>query len=103
MAEIQLPNNFYIDRKPNYYRLCERYQGKTKTGEPREGTRRYGSHRELSGALAEFLERNTLNGAEAVSIYEVGKLVERSNKMAVYKLEQIVRAMGREKVERNDI
>lgn len=93
MKEIQLPNNYYIDCKPNYYRLCERYKGYTKDGKPRDGTRRYGSHRDLTGVLAEFLERNTLNGAQAVSIYEVGKLVERSNKEAVYKLEQIVKGV----------
>jgi len=93
MAEIQLPNNFYIDCKPRYYRLCERYIGKTKDGEPKPSIRRYGSHNNLQSALREFLERNTLNGLQAVEIWEVGKLVEQSNKMALYKLESILGGM----------
>lgn len=99
MAEIKLPNNYYIDCTPGNYRLCERYQGRTKDGLPREGIRRYGNHRDLSSALSSFLERNTLNGLQAVEIWEVGKLVEESNKMAVYKLEKILKAMERDKGE----
>lgn len=93
MTDIQLPNNFYIDCKPRYYRLCERYIGKTKDGEPKPSIRRYGSHNNLQSALREFLERNTLNGLQAVEIWEVGKLVEESNKEAVYKLESILGGM----------
>lgn len=99
MAEILLPNDFYIDCKPRYYRLCQRYTGETKSGEPRPSIRRYGSHSNLRSALYEFLERNTLNGLQAVEIWEVGKLVEQSNKMAVYKLESILGAIESDKGE----
>lgn len=99
MAEIKLPNNFYIDCKSRCYCLCERYIGKTKDGEPRPAIRRHGNHGDLQGALKEFLERNTLNGLQAVEIWEAGKLVEQSNKMAVYKLESILEATERDKVE----
>ena len=99
MAEIQLPNNFYTDCKPRYYRLCERYIGKTKDGEPKPSIRRYGNHNSLQSALHEFLERNTLNGLQSVEIWEVGKLVERLNKTAVYKLESILEATEMDKGE----
>lgn len=97
MAEIKLPSNFYIDCRPGNYRLCEKYIGKTKDGEPRPALRRYGNHRSLQSALHEFLERNTLNGLQAVEIWEVGKLVEQSNKMAVYKLESILEGVEKGK------
>lgn len=98
MAEIQLPNNFYINCKPRYYCLCERYIGKTKAGEPKPSIRRYGYHNNLQSVLQEFLERNTLNGLQAVEIWEVGKTVEQSNKMALYKLESILEGVEK----RND-
>ena len=93
MAEIKLPNNFYIDCKPGCYWLRERYIGKTKNGEPRESTRPHGYYRDLQSALYKYLEINTLNGLQAVEIWEVGKLVEQSNKMAVYKIEQILKGV----------
>ena len=98
MAEIQLPNNFYVDCKPRYYRLCERYIGKTKDGEPKQSIRRYGNHNNLQSALHEFLERNTLNGLQAVEIWDMGKLVDKLNKDAVYKLEQILKGVQENEV-----
>ena len=99
MAEIKLPNTYYVDCTPKNYRLCERYNGKTKTGEQTQSVRRHGNHSSLQGALEEFLSRNVLNGLQAVEIWEVGKLVEHLNKMAVYKLESILEATERDKVE----
>ena len=102
MAEIRLPNNFYIDCKHRCYRLCERYTGKTKDGEPKPSIRRYGNHNNLQSALHEFLERNTLNGLQAVEIWDMGKSVEQSNKMAVYKLEQILKGVQDEQARKNE-
>ena len=99
MAEIKLPNNFYIDCKPRDYCLLERYEGKTRDGEPRPAVRRHGNYGDLQGALEAFLKRNFLNGLQAVEIWEVGKLVEKSNKEAVYKLERILEAEERGKGE----
>lgn len=99
MAEILLPNNFYIECTPRNYYLLERYEGKTRDEEPRPAVRRHGSYGDLQGALEAFLKRNFLNGLQAVEIWEVGKLVEKSNKEAVYKLEKILDATERDKGE----
>lgn len=88
---IELLNGFFIECTSKSYILKERYEGKTKDGNPREGTRRHGSHYDLQSALHQFLRLNTLNGAQAVEIWEVGKMIEQSNKTTVNRLEQIWR------------
>lgn len=98
MKEIQLPNNFFIDCQPGCYWLRERYTGKKKDGSPKEATRPHGYYRDMRSALHKYLEINTINGLQAVEIWEVGKLVERSNKEAVYKLERILEGI----VKQND-
>lgn len=86
---IELLNGFFIECTPRSYILKERYDGKTKDGNPREGIRRHGSHYNLQSALLQFLRLNMLNGAQAVEIWEVGKMIEQSNKTAVNRLEKI--------------
>lgn len=98
MAEIRLPNNFYIDCKPRCYVLCERYTGKTREGHPKPAVRRFGNHRDVQSALHELLERNTLNGLQAIEIWEVGKLVDKLNKDAVYKFESILKGVQENEV-----
>lgn len=87
---IELLNNFYLEMTAKNIRLCERYEGRTKTGEVREGIRAHGYYDALDKALERYLYLNQLNGLQAVEIYNVGKLVKESNKDAVNKLIKIL-------------
>ena len=100
--DIKLINGFLIECTPRSYILKERYKGTTKDGKPREGTRRHGSHYDLQSALYQFLRLNTLNGSQAVEIWEIGKKIEQSNKTTVNRLEQIWRKQNENIHKRSD-
>lgn len=87
---IELPNNFYLELTAKNIRLCERYEGRTKAGEVRDGIRAHGYYDALDKAIERYLYLNQLNGLQAVEIYNVGKLVAESNKDAVNKFKKIL-------------
>lgn len=80
---INLTGGFYLDANGKNYTLREEYEGKTRDGSPRVGTRTIGHYNNATAAIQKFLEVSVLNGAQAVELWEYAKMAEESNKQAI--------------------
>lgn len=90
---INLAGGYYLEANGKNYTLREEYEGKTRDGSPRVGTRTIGHYNNATAAIQKFLEVSVLNGAQAVQIWMYAKMVEESNKTLAESLGKCIEAL----------
>lgn len=83
--QITLTNGYSIEIDERNYTLKQKYEGKTKDGEPKDAERICGYFGKLDQALEEFLKSNQLDrGSDlAMDIEEYAQFVSQVNNAAV--------------------
>lgn len=83
--QITLINGYYIEVEERNYILKQKYEGKSKDGDPKEAERTFGYYGKLGPAIEEFLKQNQSDcGADmAMEMEEYAQFVSRANKEAV--------------------
>lgn len=83
--QITLINGYYIEVEERNYILKQKYEGKSKDGEPKEAERTFGYYGKLETAIEEFLKQNQGDcGADvAMDMEEYAQFVGQVNKAAV--------------------
>lgn len=93
MTTINLTNGYFIEVDDLNHTLKQRYKGKKKDGEERDGIRTHGYYGNLNHALTAFVKLNQIDcmADTAVTMGEYVRRIEEINNEAVKGLE---RALG---------
>ena len=92
MTVINLTNGFFIEIDELNHTLKQKYIGKDKYGNPKEGKRLCGYFNNLDGAIGKFvkLNRTALLACETMELEEYVKRIERINKEAVQAIKSVL-------------